>query len=111
MPATTIEIPRAHADAVRASLLACRDGREARPPVDRLLAQLAERGERPLRLTGPRALLWSTLYDALCATAEALAEECNEHWRDGDLAALRSRLAEVAAGLELLAQVGPPPRG
>ena len=52
---------------------------------------------------------WHAAYDALCAAAEALADDCNDHWREGDPERLRRRLAAVAAGLELLAALGPPP--
>lgn len=113
MSATTIEIPTGHVEAIRASLRERRTDPWARPEIDDLLGQLA--GAAPagsLRLTGPRLVLWSAVYDALCAAAEALADECNDYWRGGaDPAATRRRIAEVADRFELLDSLGPPPAG
>ncbi|NLT07254.1 MAG: hypothetical protein GXY03_13235 [Solirubrobacterales bacterium] len=109
MSATTIEIPAAQVEAIRASLNARADAADDRPAIEALLAQLAAAGTASPRVTAPRPLLWSTAYDALCAAAEALADDCNDHWREGDPERLRRRLAAVAAGLELLAALGPPP--
>jgi len=53
--------------------------------------------------------LWSALYDALCAAAETLAEECNDHWRDRDADRLAARVDEVAGALELLTAFECPP--
>jgi hypothetical protein len=55
-------------------------------------------------------VLWSAVYDTLCAAAEQLADDCNEYWRgvvDPDLA--RAGIADVSARLELLVALGAPP--
>ncbi len=110
MSEITIQVPAEHLDAIRAGLTGQPAGcGEAR----RLLAQLPSQGsagDGPRELTGSRAVLWAAAYDALCTTAERLAEDCNEYWRgtiDSETIAAASR--SLQARFELLAALGPPP--
>lgn len=113
MSATTIQIPTDHIDAIRQSLIARRDHAERPGEIDGLLEQLADdAGESPraYELSGPLPLLWSAVYDSLCAAAEQLADDCNEFWR-GQIAPddARAAIARVGSRFELLAGLGPPP--
>lgn len=113
MSVTTIQIPTDHVDAIRRSLIDRRRDAARPDEIDRLLDQLAGRtsdGDPSCELRGNRAVLWSAVYDALCAAAEQLADECNEYWR-GDVTpgVIQLAIACVAGRLELLTRLGPPP--
>jgi hypothetical protein len=113
MSATTIEVPAKHIGAIRESLAGRHGHTDRRDEIDSLLAQLAKApAAEPAALTGSRAVLWSVIYDSLCAAAEQLAEDCNEYWR-GDVTPelARTRITDVSARLELLIGLGAPPRG
>ena len=115
MSEVTIEIPVDHVEAIRRSLLARRDDAESPDELEALLAQLpadAPGASGTLPLSGSRGLLWSAVYDSLCSSAEQLAEDCNEYWR-GTVApdSARTAVAEVGSRLELLIELGAPPRG
>jgi hypothetical protein len=115
MSTTTIQIPAGHVEAVRQSLLGRRDDAERQDEVDGLLAQIGPvgpGGTQARELTGSRTVLWSAVYDSLCAAAEQLAEDCNEYWR-GEIApdAVRAAIAGTGARLELLVALGPAPDG
>ena len=113
MSVTTIQIPADHVAAIRASLIGRRDEGYCVDAIDGLLGQLPS-GDRSASqhcaLTGSRALLWSAVYDSLCAAAEQLAEDCNEYWR-GTVTpdSARAGIAVVGTRLELLVGLGPPP--
>jgi len=113
MSAATIHIPVQHAEAIRRSLVGRRAEAEHREAVDSLLGQLSAEcgdGARSYELTGPRPLLWSAVYDALCSAAEQLAEDCNDLWRGTiDASVTRAGIADVSARLDLLTEVGDPP--
>jgi hypothetical protein len=113
MSATTIQIPADHVDAICQSLAGRRQEAERPEEIDSLLEQLAEpasESDPAYALRGSRALLWSAVYDALCAAAEQLAENCNELWR-GDIAPddIRAAIVRVESRYELLLGLGPPP--
>lgn len=115
MSETTIQVPATHIEAVRRGLAGQREGSGSADEVDGLLAQIAhavERGDASCALVGPRPLLWSAVYDSLCAAAEQLAEDCNEYWR-GVVApeAARADIAAVETRLDLLVGLGAPPVG
>ena len=57
MSATTIEIPAAQVEAIRASLNARADAADDRPAIEALLAQLAAAGTASPR---PGCMCWST---------------------------------------------------
>ena len=113
MSATTITIPADHVEAIRRSLLGRRGDAERPDEIDALLAQLAggvPPDVRPRELTGSRTLLWSAVYDSLCAAAEQLADDCNEYWRGAVAAdAARAAVGDVGTRLELLIGLGAPP--
>lgn len=110
MSATTIQVPADQVEAIRASLIGRRGEGRPSAEIDGLLGQLngaASGGS--YELTGSRSIIWSAVYDSLCLAAEQLAEECNEYWRGcTDPQAARSRIADVAARLELLVGLGAP---
>ena len=113
MSVTTIPIPDKHLPALRESLLAARRDFEADPScaeLDRLLAQVDSAVARGglVSLTGSTLILWRTLYDTMCLTAERLVDECNEFWRRPDPTAVRPEIANLATGLDLLESLGPP---
>lgn len=115
MSAITIKIPAGHVEAIRRSLLGRRDDAERPEEIDGLLAQVvsgAPHGARSCELTGSRTVLWSVVYDSLCAAAEQLADDCNEYWR-GDVAAdsARTAVTDLGVRLELLIGLGTPPGG
>lgn len=139
MSVTTMKIPTTQVGAIRDSLATARrelDSRLARvggaardaPPatdgaelsrrleeVDGLLAQIdaTAAGQSDWQeVTGSRRALWDAAYDALCAAAERLADDCNEYWR-GELLAfeLRTLIGEVGARFDLLDGLGPAPAG
>jgi hypothetical protein len=113
MPATTIEVPPEHVETIRQSLVGRHGHADLRTDIESLLAQIASAPvARPAALTGPRTVLWSVVYDALCMAAEQLAEDFNEYWR-GDItpATARSRITDVSACLEILIDIGPPQPG
>ena len=115
MSATTIQIPADHVEAIRTSLRDRRGdaGDEARE-VERLLAQFASAmpadAARDREVTGSRSVLWTAVYDVLCAAAEQLAEDCNDYCR-GAVApdSARAAVARVGTSLELLIALGAPP--
>ena len=112
MSETTIQVPAEHLEAVREGLLGRREEPAHRAEVERLLGQIAseassEGGLHELR--GSRVVLWSAVYDSLCAAAEQLAEDCNEYWRLVDPASTRAAIATVGTRLELLVGLGAPP--
>lgn len=115
MSATTIRIPAEHIEAIRQGLIGRREGPERREEIEGLLRQISSdipRGAESYELTGSRSVLWSAVYDSLCAAAEQLAEDCNEYWRGViDPASARARLADVSTRLELLVGLGGPPVG
>lgn len=112
MSETTIQVPAEHLEAIRQSLLGRRGDAGSTEEIERLLSQIA-RGTAGVTqshaLTGPRPLLWSAVYDSLCAAAEQLADDCNEYWRGAAAGSARSGVATVAVLLELLVTLGPPP--
>ena len=111
MSETTIQIPAEHVEAIRQGLTGRRgDARHAKE-IEACWARsrVAPRAA-PHALTGSRAVLWGAVYDALCAAAERLAEDCNEYWRGAvDPGAARAAVTGVAARLELLVGLGAPP--
>jgi hypothetical protein len=113
MSATTIQVPPEHVASIRRSLSERRDATGGSEEIERLLDQIggdAPAGTEPRVLVGSRAVLWSAIYDSLCADAERLADELNEYWRGVvDPESARARTAAVAAGLELLIALGAPP--
>jgi hypothetical protein len=113
MSEITIQVPAEHVEAIRASLARRRDGSGRDAEIERLLAQLSLGGRgvpAGCELTGARPVLWSAVYDSVCATAERLADECNEYWRGVvDPASIRATLGDAGARFELLAGLGPPP--
>jgi hypothetical protein len=113
MSVTTIKVPAAHIDAIRESLLSGRRHSARADEIDRLLEQIhadAAPGSEPRELTASRAVLWSAVYDSVCAAAERLAEDCNEYWRGVvDPSAARARIAEIGERFALLESLGPPP--
>jgi hypothetical protein len=115
MSATTIQIPAEHVEAIRQGLIGRREGSECSEEIESLLGQIAGAspdGAGTYELTGSRPVLWSAVYDSLCAAAEQLAEDCNEYWRGVvDPASARARIADVSTRLELLVGLGGPPVG
>lgn len=113
MSETTIQVPAEHIAAIRQSLIGRRNDAGSKNEVERLLGQIdagAAGVDRSCALTGPRAMLWSTVYDALCSAAEQLADDCNEYWCGTvDPEAARAGINAVAARLELLVGLGDPP--
>ncbi len=113
MSETTIQVPAEHLAAVRQGLLGTREDPGRRAEAERLLGQIASEapgGEGPRELTGSRVVLWSAVYDSLCAAAEQLAEDCDEYWRGViDPASTRAAIATVKTRFELLAGLGAPP--
>ena len=113
MSVAKIQVPTEHLGAVRESLIGRgADGGRAEE-IEDLLGQIASAvtGEsRSCVLTGSRPVLWSAVYDSLCAAAEQLVDDCNEYWR-GAIApdAARAGVAAVDARLELLLELGDPP--
>ena len=113
MSKATIEVPPEHVDAIREGLIGRREGSESHAEIESLLGQIARHapeGAGSYQLTGSRVVLWSAVYDSLCAAAEQLADDCNEYWR-GVVApeAARARIAVVSTRLELLVGLGAPP--
>lgn len=110
---TTIQVPAELVDAICRSLIDQRRDAERREEIDGLLEQLADPttvGDPSYPLSGSRRLLWSAVYDTLCAAAEQLAEDCNEYWRGGIAADdLRAAIVRVDSRYELLLDLGPPP--
>jgi hypothetical protein len=110
MSEITIQVPAEHLEAIRAGLA---DRPEGGDEARRLLAQMPIRGfadDGPRELTGSRTVLWGAAYDALCVTAERLAEDCNEYWRGAtDPDAIRAATTSLHARFELLVAIGPPP--
>jgi hypothetical protein len=115
MSATTIQVPAEHVEAIRQGLLGRRDDSERREEIESLLRQIASgvpAGAGPCELTGSHAVLWSAVYDSLCAAAEQLADDCNEYWRGVvDPESARAGIADVGTRLELLVGLGAPPIG
>ncbi len=113
MSATTIQIPPERVESIRRSLSERRDAAGGSEEIERLLDQIgggALGGTEPCVLVGSRAVLWSAIYDSLCADAERLADDLNEYWRGViDPESARARTVAVAAGLELLIALGAPP--
>jgi hypothetical protein len=121
MSVTTVQIPAEHVTSIREGLLSRRDqlevaalGTEA-GEVEELIEQLgvgdsAAIGSR--EVTGSRDALWTAVYDAVCAAAERLADECNEYWR-GAIAPAHTKAAidQLRRRFELLESLGPPPTG
>lgn len=115
MSETTIQVPAEHVDAIREGLIGRRDGSERHEEIESLLGQIARHvpdATEPYKLTGSRAVLWSAVYDSLCAAAEQLTDDCNEYWR-GVVApeSARAGIAVVSTRLELLVGLGAPPVG
>lgn len=114
MSATTIQIPAQHVEAIRRSLTDRRRDADSEE-IEGLLRQLSGDSSADAELyelTGPPAVLWNAVYDALCAAAEQLADDCNEYWRgtvEADSA--RAGIAAVSTRLELLVALGTPPGG
>jgi hypothetical protein len=113
MSETTIQVPAEHIAAIRQSLNGRRSDAGSTTEVERLLSQISSGAagvDRSCALTGPRAVLWSAVYDALCAAAEQLADDCNEYWRGTvDPEAARAGVTAVATRLDLLVGLGAPP--
>jgi hypothetical protein len=113
MSETTVRVPPEHVEAIRRSLGGRRDEAGCAEEIESLLDQIggyAADDAGPRVLVGSRAVLWSAVYDSLCAAAEQLAEELNEYWRGAvDPEAARARVTAVAARLELLVTLGAPP--
>jgi hypothetical protein len=113
MSETTIQVPAEHIAAIRQSLIGRRSDAGSTTEVELLLGQIASGAacvDRSCALTGPRAVLWGAVYDALCSAAEQLADDCNEYWRGTvDPEAARVGIAAVATRLELLVGLGTPP--
>lgn len=113
MSEATIQVPAEHVEAIRQSLIGRLDDVGRAEEVRILLGQIgddAPGNARSRALTGSRVVLWSAVYDTLCAAAEQLADDCNEYWRgaiDPDLA--RAGIANVAERLELLVALGSSP--
>lgn len=123
MSETTIQIPAEHLQSIHRSLvdrqqtLAEGGGdppADAIAAVEALIAQVeAERGAPPsgLEVTGAREVLWNAVYDAFCAAVEAFADKCNDFWQtEGGSERLRAEIASLGSGLDLLDELGPPPR-
>lgn len=123
MSVTTIQIPADHVRPVHQSLLSRREtlDRSAHPngkreveELDGLIRQLeadaTADAHGPRRLTGSRVALWSAVYDSTCAAAERLAETCNEYWHSADAARARLEISLLSSQLDLLEELGPPPR-
>jgi hypothetical protein len=113
MSATTIRVPATQVESIRASLFGRRDEDDSRDEIAGLLGQLGEASPGgSCRLTGPRSIIWSAVYDSLCQGAEQLADECNDLWRrEADPGAVRAGIADVSARLELLVELGSKPPG
>jgi hypothetical protein len=114
MSETTIRVPSEHIEAIRRSLDGQRgEGASRADEIESLLDQIgggATDDTQPRVLVGSRAVLWSAVYDSLCAAAEQLADDLNEYWRGAiDPEPARARVAAVAARLELLLALGAPP--
>jgi len=113
MSETTIQVPVEHLAAIREGLLGRCESSSQRAEVESLLSQIAAEapaGIEQRELTGSRALLWTAVYDSLCAAAEQLAEDCNEYWRGVvDPASARTAIASVSMRFELLVALGGPP--
>jgi hypothetical protein len=113
VPEATIEVPAEHVEAIRESLIGRLGDVGHAEEVHSLLGQIGDDSPgiaRTRTLTGSRVILWSAVYDALCAAAEQLADDCNEYWRgaiDPDQA--RGGIASVAVRLELLVALGSSP--
>ncbi len=111
MSEITIQVPAEPLAAIRTGLAGRSEGGD--DDARRLLAQLTARGsgsDGPRELTGARTVLWGAVYDSLCATAERLAEDCNEYWRGAvDPDEIRAAAASLSAHVELLIGLGPPP--
>jgi hypothetical protein len=114
VPEATIQVPAEHVEAIRQSLIGRLGDVRHAEEVQGLLGQIGDDDSpgiaRSRTLTGSRVILWSAIYDALCAAAEQLADDCNEYWRgaiDPDRA--RAGIASVAARLELLVTLGSSP--
>ena len=116
MSMATVQIPEQQRAAVRASLDAIRqqaanatEGAQRREEIDALLEQLdAAPDGAPLRVTGPRAILWDAAYDTLCAAAERFASDCNELWRGAtDVEEVRRQLDRLEQRLGLLGSLEP----
>lgn len=110
MSEATIRVPAEHVEAIRRSLIGRLNEEGRAEEVQSLLGQIGDDSPgaaRPRALTGSRVVLWSAVYDTLCAAAEQLADDCNEYWRgaiDPDQA--RAGIANVAERLELLVALG-----
>jgi hypothetical protein len=115
MSETTIQVPAEHLESIRQSLIGRRGEAGCAEEIESLLGQIAGDPADEIRLrslTGPRAILWSAVYDSLCAAAERLADDCNDYWRGSvEPAAARAGVAAVGARLELLVALGAPPGG
>jgi hypothetical protein len=113
MSETTIEVPAEHITAIRQGLIGRRSDAGSPRDVENLISQIADDaagGDRPCTLTGPRVVLWSAVYDALCSGAEQLADDCNDYWRGTiDPETARAGVTAVAKRLELLIGLGAPP--
>jgi hypothetical protein len=121
MSTATIDIPADHIGPVHQSLLSRRDilGRVEDPAVAReveaievLISQMEGEGAPDTagrRLTGSREALWTAIYDSTCATAEQVAECCNEYWRNADIESARREISLLSARLDLLEKLGQPP--
>lgn len=113
MSEATIQVPAAHVEALRLSLMGRLEDAGRAEEVQSLLSQIDD-GSAGIassrELSGSRVVLWSAVYDMLCAAAEQLADDCNEYWRgaiDPDL--VRARIASVSTRLELLVALGASP--
>jgi hypothetical protein len=121
MSRATIHIPLAHVGAIRESLEASRldlardqdgDGPlQHRQEIEALLDQLEAPSNGAARaVSGARDVLWHAAYDALCASAEAFAADCNDLWRGRPtVAEARAALTRLAERLDLLRSLGAPP--
>lgn len=121
MSTATIQIPGTQLDAVRESLNAIRhevadgSGRSGGvgrlSDIDALLHQIdAAPDGVASRVTGPYAILWDAIYDALCVAAERFAADCNELWRgEADIDGARRQLAGLGERLALLDSLGTGP--
>jgi hypothetical protein len=115
MSAAKIQVPADHVGAIRECLIDRRqsleegdrtEGAVELAAIEDLLGQIAPgagEAERSRELTGPRHILWSAAYDALCRAAEGLVDDCEALWESaGEMAAARARLLAIGARLELL---------
>lgn len=113
MSDTTIQVPAEHLEAIRQGLIGHRGDAGRAVEIGVLLDQIdrsAVDASGAVALTGPRATLWSAVYDALCVAAERLAEDCNDYWRGAiDPEVAREHVAAVDRRLELLVALGAPP--